>query len=71
MSSVVLEHLGSPERQERAGQVGWGACPHGVEGSLWVDWEGDLPDSLDGGTSHLYQTNRSGGSTRTSSKTPS
>lgn len=71
MSSAVLEHLGGPERQERAGQVGWGACPHGVEGSMWVDWEGDLPDSLDGGTSCLYQMNRSGGSTRTSSKTPS
>lgn len=64
MSSVVLEHLGGPERQERAGQVGWGAHPHGVDASLWDDWEGDLPDSLDGGTRHLC-------STRTSSKTPS
>ena len=64
MLSVVLEHLGSPERQARAGQVGWGACPHAVEASLWDDWEGDLPDSLDGGTSRSC-------STRTSSKTPS
>ena len=42
MSSVVLEHLGGPERQERAGQVGWGAPPHGVEASLWDDREGHL-----------------------------
>ena len=56
MSSVVLEHLGGPERQERSGQVGWGAHPHGVDASLWDDWEGDLPDSLDGGTSHLCST---------------
>lgn len=56
MLSVVLEHLGSPERQARAGQVGWGARPHAVEASLWDDWEGDLPDSLDGGTSPSCST---------------